>query len=532
MSQLNDRATLPLIGSATTPPCIDRVPTEILDQILLDVCIDEPLFLPLRHVRGRPFQSCPAMLVSSVCCQWRSIALANTALWTPPTINVDLEGCEGILHREDSGPYSAVHFEQTPKQRRYIALLQCYFRRSGSTPLDMLISGSMDNEEHWEESVGAVVRTIASTTSRWKCCELPRYIADWLSVTRQVATPILLESVHIEYEFSEFRTTFFSNAPRLHSWQGPIDNSLSEKTVLPWHQLTRLIVSNSTYIEFFMRLVPHLRQLTELNIVLREARGDGGPMPMPAQRGSAAGVLPLLDSATLYMDSPRVLTRILATWTTPSLSYVKLVGTGFTPEGLWDEAGGHMRLERWPMEEFEGWWQRSRCALQRLTLSSFEMPKDDVGAIMVRVPGVVDFSIDERAIAGAADDQQRLSSVDDDLLRRLTANAGAEAELLPNLKRLTIMGALCFDYALLADMVRSRVNPPVGRVKHSQLGQVTTTLEYLKLYVDDESKADVDDATEAQLLEILGEDGFHCERGGHLMGRRMAALMHSDDELM
>ena len=74
----------------------DRIPTEILEHILLDACEGHYVDLPPKWKQGRRKRRHPysALAVSGVCVKWRAVALTNPDIWTPYQIKVQLDEYE------------------------------------------------------------------------------------------------------------------------------------------------------------------------------------------------------------------------------------------------------------------------------------------------------------------------------------------------------------------------------------------------------------------------------------------------------
>ncbi|KAI5822797.1 hypothetical protein K523DRAFT_421827 [Schizophyllum commune Tattone D] len=468
--------------SSSSPPArpfpIESLPTELLACVLYHVSQDTPLEIPL------PFSltKCrfrPALALTWVCARWRAVVLANPACWSPESIDIDLQAFA------DWATDPARHART---RAQYLALLECYLTRSGSVPLVM--NFDRGDSEEWMQAID-VVRLACSSASRWQACRLPYFVADWLSETPGCDAPLLLEEAHVEGPYI-VRADFFAKSPRLRHWRGPVTFDLG-KPHLRWGQLTTLLVdppSEFVSIQFFMGFIAHCRQLIELGIhIWRDPE-----RAMPAR--GAEVILPHLERVHFTLDDEDVLAHIFASFTLPALSNLSLLGCDAIHDE-WQEPYGHLRLQRWPMEEFEGFLERSQCRPRTLHIMCLAIPRDDIIRIMQRLPHILDFALDEREIK-EGDGQPTPCSIDDSLLQRLSAVDGHAPELLPELERLSIEGVLNFDWQALLSMVKSRTKP---------------RLQHLHIYVDDASRSDIDKDTDERLKEHLGRYNFWNECG-------------------
>ncbi|KAL1668646.1 hypothetical protein GGF50DRAFT_46008 [Schizophyllum commune] len=496
---------------------MDRLPTELLERILLCVAAHEPLELPPSNLSiywERHF-ACPALVLSWVCSQWRAITISNAAFWAPASIRICLT---------DYVPYEDVTTaEHVARKARCIALLKCYLERSRSLPIpEVILNAFFDDPEdadHWEPAFGDIVRCIASTAHRWQACTLPGYIVEWLSVTPDAAPdPVLLEAAAIEESYTGTaydRLQFFLRAPRLRRWLGDIPSGAAVAR-LPWSQLTEIRIWQFMPVQRFMRFIPHCAQLVDLEVSLHRTAG-GAPLPP-----YATVMLAHLDSATIALDNGEILSSLFATLVTPKLRY--LVLNGASPTTQWDsERKGHLCLQRWPTLSFDGWLERSwrarleasqgspqehyesRCTLQGLVLAHIFMPRDDLVWVLENLPQLQDLSLQE-IDDGYPEQHNHVSSVDDDVLRRMTVPhdermdglhddrvdepPDRKPELLPELGGLTIASAIHFDGRMLLDMTKSRVSPP---------------LEFLCIQPEKGSTTVLDEATQAELRNLLAQ---------------------------
>ncbi|KAL1683199.1 hypothetical protein EV122DRAFT_273766 [Schizophyllum commune] len=231
--------------------------------------------------------------------------------------------------------------------------------------------------------------------------------------------------------------------------------------------------ATSMPVQRFMRFIQHCEQLVDLEVNLHRPAGAAPLPPLGTM------LLPNLDSATFTLDNEQVLSSVLSTLVTPKLKALLLVGS--SPLIDWDEERkGHLCLQSWPTFAFDGWLTRSQRLLQGETPVT---------------PGI---SLQELMMQRTRDDQGHPSSVDNTVLRRLTAPAGGRSDLLPELRGLTIGGEFHFDPGSLVDMGKSRVDPPLG---------------LLALLPEEGSTTVLDEGKQAQLKAILGDSFLLLKKG-------------------
>ncbi|KAI5888735.1 uncharacterized protein SCHCODRAFT_02637548 [Schizophyllum commune H4-8] len=505
---------------------IDCLPSEILEHILLCVAANHPLKLPPNNsfICGeRYYFACPALVLSWVCTRWRAITLANSAFWAPASIYISLT--DYVADEDDTVE------EHAARKARGLALVKCYLERSPLKPLPQVILygafADAADEDQWEAAFGDIVRYVVSTAHRWESCTLPGYIVEWLSVTPDAAPdPVLLEAAAIEEKYTDTvydRLQFFLHAPRLRRWLGDIPNSATVSR-LPWRQLTEVRIWQFMPIQRFMRLIRHCEQLVDLEVSLHRSAGAA---PLPTY-GSV--LLAHLESATITLDNGEILSSLFATLVTPKLRC--LVLNGSSPLTQWDlERKGHLCLQRWPTLAFDGWLERSRsaapdgarCALQKLLLAHITMPRDDLVWILENLPHLRDLSLQELE-DGSPERHDHASSIDDDVLRRMTVLRHTSMdglpdrrpELLPELGGLTIAGVVHFDGRRLVDMVKSRAD--VANLG-ADIADAASPLEFLCIQPERGSTTVLDDAAQAQLRDILGDEFIYGD--GHLSAQTL-----------
>ncbi|KAI5894273.1 uncharacterized protein SCHCODRAFT_02624227 [Schizophyllum commune H4-8] len=446
---------------------INNLPTELLGTIFVHVCEDEPLVLPI------PFSlyedpPCPALVISWVCRDWRFIALSTHEIWAPPII-LDLQQIDQAEDDEVIGG-------------RSISILLHYLENSAALPLprvDVLSVWNLAKTSAAHSPIrllGMIVQAIA----RWKSCALHGVVAHILCQLPHVPDSDLLERLEVTtYARGDLDSDYFVRAPRLHSYTGPL-------APLPWARLRDVEITEFSTWAIISQVLTASSLLVNLRVHLRHD---------PLFSGVATLTLPHLEETTFVIGSPEILGHIFGSLITPNMRSLELGGVDNPgPDALPGSVRRKLEMESWPLVEFADWLDRSKCSLDALALHTIAMPRAHVTSILECLPSLTSFSIDEdyRQIpAGAA---STYSSIDDDLLCRLTAMNETAPSLLPRLKKLSIKGVLRFSHTMLVDMVKSRL--PSG-------------LEYLDIFGGLYSKPeDVDEDTRAQLRLAMGDQCF------------------------
>ncbi|KAI5888695.1 uncharacterized protein SCHCODRAFT_01132665 [Schizophyllum commune H4-8] len=487
-AQDEEGSTPPLCPNS--PALINTLPTELLRPILLYACSDESLILPpTREAYPRRYARIhlhpPALIMSWVCQLWADIAVTDAEFWTPP-IRIDFYNFEADTEGYSTNEHLAYKLLERREDliSRSLSLLQCYLTRSRLAPLHVELQALLYHEGYWEEIVGKIVRLVFTTFARWKTCVMPAFLAHVVPELAPGVIPELLEHVEVRHTWHDISVESFSNAPRLHSWTGPVANSAG---TLPWAQLTELRVHDFTSMVAVTDILASCRRLVTLEVCV----GQQGNEP-----GGSVHEVPCLEDVTFVMDSPQVLVHLLSTLILPRLRRLCLHGVGLAGRRtLLEEAYGRLRLDAWPMREFDAFLVRSQCTITALKLKTIIIPINDFLGMLERLPSISDFVLEEES--SVREDVLGMipgSSVTDDLLHRMTAVKGGPPPLLPCLTRWTIEGILHFSHQALVDMVKSRTHP---------------RLEYLSINAADGSVPDeMEDSTRSSLEAAMTEDGF------------------------
>ncbi|KAL1759152.1 hypothetical protein FB107DRAFT_205445 [Schizophyllum commune] len=481
----------------------NRVPTEILEHILLDACEGHYVDLPPKWKQGRRKRRHPysALAVSGVCVKWRAVALTNPDIWTPHQIKVQLDDYEPERFADEEA-YALL-------KARGLALLECYLERSGTAPLDIHLDGTaLDEPDDWEDTIGEIVRLACSTAHRWKSCYIEGFVATYLSTLPVVSAfpfPQLEtmtvrenEGCHMYLQLS------LGGAPRLRSYIGSIN---PEATIMPWGQLTRLKLENKVSVQYFMSCIPHCQRLEYISVSI----WSNVALPMPTVPDPPA-VLPRLERAELLFDDHEVLAHVFSALTTPQLSYLEIRGCDLM-ETEEDGINGQLNLPFWPVWEFDGWLRRSGESLRSLHISDILMRREEYAALLRKLPRLSELKLSRRDVP----DEMFPFAIDDGILRMMLPRGRELPELLPGLTSLTMAGTFDFDYTLLLDIVQSRAAS--SRRIDAPSTEVAPPINHLGLEISGESRADIDRDTEAQLKKLLGE-GFKCVARGRFFMER------------
>ncbi|KAI5822800.1 putative regulator of mushroom formation, partial [Schizophyllum commune Tattone D] len=547
---------------------MDRVPTEVLEDLLLRASAEVSLTLPPSIGRSAsPVPPFAALALSWVCRRWKAITLAKAEFWTPPVIEIVLSAYESKYRdpmadpEQDIWDGEAKVKEHLNKHARSVAnavaVLRCYLERSKSTPLPYVKFCCPMNDEArstWETSVGDIVRVLAPTLPRWKRCLLPPVLANNLARLAQGAQPLLIERVEIGYTMHEFLHVYsdvFAHAPRLRSYEGPIDPGV----VLPWSQLTDLTITTFARINDVLAVMRRCPNLVTLGVCACEDERFMPPLRFDIQ-------LPHLRVLRAHITKGPVLSRIFLCLTAPELQEIEVVGKGATePFAHLQDAAGCVNMH-WPKDAFADMLRRSEqcatssqpeCTIRALRLKNLYLPKSHVPALLEQLPHLHELELwktcylekrasekngrekraSEKSRHGHGEKNHHVLALDNTILHRMTAGrrssltaskgsrrsarkaslpdsttpalpesttpalpGSTTPDLLPELRILRLAGAPSINWSLLVDMVKSRTDPP---------------LECLELVLTDEA-ADLDAETEAWLKENLGEKGFSCRR--------------------
>ena len=180
---------------------INELPAELLGTIFVHVCIDEPLVLPIQF-SGFEDHPYPALVISWICRDWRSIALSTHEIWAP-RIRLDLQQIDQAENDEVIGG-------------RSIATLLHYLENSAALPLPQVEVPSVWNLTNTSAArspirlLGLIVQEIA----RWKSCALHGVVAHILCQLPHVPNSDLLERLEVTRHTREIIWTATTSSAR------------------------------------------------------------------------------------------------------------------------------------------------------------------------------------------------------------------------------------------------------------------------------------------------------------------------------
>lgn len=196
--------------AAMLPPHIDKLPPEIFSQIFIVYPSSDD---------QRAFRRI-VMLPGQVCQSWRSIALSTPRLWSVISVQMSPPPAPGLLK---------------------LALL--WLERSSRTPLTIQISGYKGRNVLDDDSrLLPLLTALIASSRRWKRLTLDISLFRHDVFDKAKNNMPLLETLELECG-SEVRIfkdqTLFQSAPNLRDVTLDV---MWPKIVLPWSQLTKLVV--------------------------------------------------------------------------------------------------------------------------------------------------------------------------------------------------------------------------------------------------------------------------------------------------
>lgn len=218
---------------------IRRLPTELLTQILADVCAEEVSFslLPRDTTQRYGFNTklrprYPAVVASHVCRRWRALLLDSPSMWVPNggiriEFSVGVEASKRSWKRTCSSVRRAVDH---------------YAERSAGVALDLRVDDNAYRPRKSDDpQVIAVCGIVAKHFHRWRSIHTPVIVARCLHEYTDDAIPELLEELSIPWfdarDHGDRRvSSVFLIAPRLRKVTAP----QVERIDLPWNQLTNI----------------------------------------------------------------------------------------------------------------------------------------------------------------------------------------------------------------------------------------------------------------------------------------------------
>ncbi|KAL1676969.1 hypothetical protein EV122DRAFT_291436 [Schizophyllum commune] len=440
------------------------LPVELLRKIMVEACTDSVLELSASAGVSHPVSYYTALSISQVNQRWRDIAHATADIWAP-LLRVNLSD---IMDSEIGKIVSD----------RVAVVLQHYFRLSRATPFGIYFASAPSGRiPRYFEGTNPALDNILSTASRWKTCKLP--YEQLAEIDHQLAHHTLHELVKVEIIPSTMADAHaqdpkiigFASTTRLRHWDGPM-----AKTQLRWEQLTTLISMSRLSLAAWRPILQRCQQIEVLKMRVGDRHAEDA---LPAIQRIH---LPRLEHIALQLaDDPRALAYFFACFDAPLLRVLQLSAQKFSSS----ELHMHFREEGWPHEQFDTFIERSGCTIRHLALQMLPISCADVTALLRRLPGLTNLQIihtKRRDYLRGPTDVPDLTEffVNDDFLRQLIADDGGEPAILPELKHLMLACLFRCDLALLADMVRSRVDVPIETLRlHLAESSIAPSKEYI-----------------------------------------------------
>ncbi|KAL1750923.1 hypothetical protein FB107DRAFT_223016 [Schizophyllum commune] len=218
---------------------IRRLPTELLTQILADVCAEEVSFSLLPRDTTQRYgldnktpPRYPVVVASHVCRRWRALLLDSPPMWVPNggiriQFSIGVEASKRAWKRICSSVRRAVDH---------------YAGHSARVALDLRVDDDTSRPRKSDDpQVIAVCAIIAKHFHRWRSTHTPVIVARCLHEYTDDAIPELLEELSIPWfnaqDHGDRRVSFvFLIAPRLRKVTAP----QIERIDLPWDQLTNI----------------------------------------------------------------------------------------------------------------------------------------------------------------------------------------------------------------------------------------------------------------------------------------------------
>ncbi|KAI5894147.1 uncharacterized protein SCHCODRAFT_01142224 [Schizophyllum commune H4-8] len=218
---------------------IRRLPTELLTQILADVCAEEITFrlLPRDSTRRYSFNTkprprYPAVVASHVCRRWRALLFDSPSLWIPNG-GLTIGFAIGVQASKRSWKRTCASVRRA---------VDHYAERSSGLALELQVDDDTSSPRKSNDpQVIAVCGIIAKHLHRWRLIHMPVVVARCLHEYTDDAIPGLLEELSIPWfdarEHGDRRvSSVFLIAPRLRKVTAP----QVERIDLPWDQLTNI----------------------------------------------------------------------------------------------------------------------------------------------------------------------------------------------------------------------------------------------------------------------------------------------------
>jgi len=401
-SQETTRAEVESLRSLLTP--IRRLPPELLTEIFMH-CLPRQ-----RFIRPAPDQA--PLLLAQICASWRRASISIPSLWT----SLELHGFQTDTMGDEPLP------EET---QRVNDLLYTWFSRTEDCPLSL----SVQDDSLLLTSVSKKLDDLAG---RWQHLNLlvsehthrcldPSYEYSSLQSFRLHTLEGLEEVLVHDLSGSML------NAPQLTHFIW--DNNAQHSTPIEmlWENLTYLTLCTPMTIQQCLTILPRLTRMQNLN--LQDISTEPGNLPL------CSVSLPELKS--LVLCSTEDIHPVFNALTLPNLrEFVLSIGS-------------------WPHTSILNLFHRSRCPLESLNLYFPLLSEAHFLECLERLhTTLIELTLQSNT--------ERGFPITDAVLERLT-NTGVGEVLCPKLQIIAMYQCIRCTEGRLADMVRSRLLPPLPR---------------------------------------------------------------------
>lgn len=416
-----------------------RFPNEILFMVLESACENNLLQeypwggleseQPRTRLSSPAITYLPALAISSVCIQWRSLALALPQLWS--------------RFRVETAP---AIFECDPQEvsnggSGFIKTLQLYLDRSTDDPLTI----DLETKGRWrrEMIIPPAVNLLLEYTHRWKAF---KYTGDyWLDkitgFERQPLSFPILENLTLNGVTCSIVTAdldCFTDAPKLRTLE---TNSSEREFKLPLNQLTYLGIHSPD-----AEILTQCLNLTVLKLwshyYLYELEGDFTPNMLLSMNR--------LESFTFVYDTDSSIEDQLSSLILPSLTELVIY-----PDGDF-----HDKNLIWSRKAFSEFISRSSCNLTTLSIGSVVMTDRDLIDALQLLTSLTNLGVDDKL--QLTEGESPITSYFLSSLHLHPHNSPSSAPpLVPRLGSLSIVkfNGTFFDDAAFVEMVSSRWFP-------------------------------------------------------------------------
>lgn len=399
-----------------------KLPNELICSIFESTCTDNLLqesnkfpSSDFTELSSPVITYTPALAISTVCAQWRSLALALPRLWSQLTLEIASQRARRSYY-VPSG---------------FILTLHLFLDRSADSPLRIDYKTEKNVVEYQSNPVA--LNLLLQHSCRWQSFSYTGYYA--LSHCKgfypRLPFPIL-EHISLDSRSLSVDLDCFERAPNVRSVKADI---LYKDSCLPWNQLTSMDIRHILPVVSI-----DIHQCSNLtSLILRSSYAK-----------SICGNISLdrLESLTFAFSTRDrdLLRRILDACTFSSLG--ELIITPSISDNL-----------VWPVHAFDAFVSRSSCILTRLSISGVEISDLDLLAAFRILPYLVQFAFSDvkhpRRLA------KKSRPITSHFISCMHASFSTASEILvPKLRTLSLtLLSTSFDDAAFTSMISSRWLP-------------------------------------------------------------------------